>query len=301
MKVRERRGAICYPFGRVRCVLQSASARRRNRIAGEPAGVSATHAELVKLNILSDLHLSLGALEIPRNDADAVILAGDIARPREAASWASGFSKPVLYVPGNHEFYGGSIVRAADELKQLCAGSHIRVLDNDEVIIDGVRFLGTTLWTDFMLFGEGEKRAAAMRQAVSFMRDFSRIRIGNAAEAQITVNKIVPVLFEKGRDAMTEHVTAWQCIGCGRIEGAQPCVGICQDRKTNFVYASDHDAVLAQMALPRQRAETLAALVRQLACTTPRKDEWERTYRALPARARRTLGTLANDEQSKPS
>lgn len=36
----------------------------------------ATHRELVKLNVLSDLHLSLGALEIPRNDADAGILLG---------------------------------------------------------------------------------------------------------------------------------------------------------------------------------------------------------------------------------
>jgi hypothetical protein len=100
---------------------------------------------------------------------------------------------------------------------------------------------------------------------------------------------------------MTERITAWQCIGCGRIEGAQPCVGICQDRKTDFVYASDHDEVLTQLALARQRAEALAALVRQLANTTPRKDEWERTYRALQARARQTLGTLASDEPSRPA
>ncbi|MBI5910334.1 MAG: metallophosphoesterase family protein [Betaproteobacteria bacterium] len=140
----------------------------------------------MKLNILSDLHLSLGALEIPRNNADVVILAGDIARPKEAISWASGFAEPVLYVAGNHEFYGGSIAGTADELKQLCAGTNIHVLDNDEVIIDGVRFLGTTLWTDFMLFGEGEKRTAAMRQALSFARDFSRIRIGEAAQVLFT-------------------------------------------------------------------------------------------------------------------
>ena len=140
----------------------------------------------MKLNILSDLHLSLGALEIPRNDADAVILAGDIARPREAASWASGFSKPVLYVPGNHEFYGGSIAGAADELKQLCAGTNIRVLDNDEVIIEGVRFLGTTLWTNFMLFGASEKRAAAVQQALSFMRDFKKIHVDEGEQTPFT-------------------------------------------------------------------------------------------------------------------
>ena len=49
--------------------------------------------------------------------------------------------------------------------------------EHDEVMIEGVRFLGATLWTDFMLFGEGEARTEAMRQAVSFMRDFSRIRV----------------------------------------------------------------------------------------------------------------------------
>jgi predicted phosphodiesterase len=132
----------------------------------------------MKLNILSDLHLSQGALKLPENDAHLVILAGDIASPREAASWASGLAGPVLYVPGNHEFYGGSIGHMVAELKSLCAGSSIHVLDNDEIIVEGVRFLGTTLWTDFMLFGEGEGRTAAMQEALRFMRDFSRIRVG---------------------------------------------------------------------------------------------------------------------------
>jgi hypothetical protein len=131
----------------------------------------------MKLNILSDLHLGCGALEIPRNDADVVILAGDVARPKEAVSWALGFAKPVLYVPGNHEFYGGSIAGAADELKQLCAGTNIRFLDNDQVIIKGVRYLGTTLWTDFMHWTDGEQRSLAMQEAQRFMRDFSKIHV----------------------------------------------------------------------------------------------------------------------------
>jgi len=100
---------------------------------------------------------------------------------------------------------------------------------------------------------------------------------------------------------MTERITAWECIGCGRIEGAQPCVGICQDRKTVFVYASDHDAVLAQLALARQQTEALAALVRQIAHTTPRQDEWERTYRALQARARQALAAQATDATAGPA
>jgi Flp pilus assembly CpaE family ATPase len=95
---------------------------------------------------------------------------------------------------------------------------------------------------------------------------------------------------------MPERVTAWQCIGCGRIEGAQPCIGVCQDRKVDFVYAADHDKALAQLALRSRQAKTLTTLVRQLAYTTPRENEWEHTYRALQARARRMLEELANDE-----
>jgi 3',5'-cyclic AMP phosphodiesterase CpdA len=140
----------------------------------------------MKLNILSDLHLGQGALPVPDNDADVVILAGDIARPREAFAWASGFAKPVLYVPGNHEFYGNSIAGALDELRRLSAGSGVTVLHNDTATLGGVRFLGTTLWTDFMLLGDGEGRASAMREAQRFMRDFSRIRSDEAADAVFT-------------------------------------------------------------------------------------------------------------------
>ena len=63
----------------------------------------------MKLNILSDLHLGFASMEHPHNDADVVVLAGDIARPQVAIEWARSLDKPVLYVPGNHEFYGGSI------------------------------------------------------------------------------------------------------------------------------------------------------------------------------------------------
>jgi hypothetical protein len=88
-------------------------------------------------------------------------------------------------------------------------------------------------------------------------------------------------------------ITAWQCIGCGRIEGSQPCIGICQDRKVNFVYASEHEEALAELARVRRDSEALAALVRQIAHTTPREGEWDNTYRALQRRARRILEKLA--------
>jgi 3',5'-cyclic AMP phosphodiesterase CpdA len=131
----------------------------------------------VKLNILSDLHLSKGELPLPGEGADLVILAGDVARPERAIAWASRIAKPVLYVPGNHEFYGGSIEGTAAELKRRAAGTNVRVLDCDEAVVEGVRFLGATLWTDFLAAGEGEARDAAMLEARRFMRDFSAVRM----------------------------------------------------------------------------------------------------------------------------
>lgn len=140
----------------------------------------------MKLNILSDLHLSCGELPIPRNDADVVILAGDIAGPADAVKWASGFDKPVLYVPGNHEFYGSSMADTVSQLKALCAGTPIQVLDCDEVILQGVRFLGATLWTDFLLQGEGQPRTLAMQEARGFIRDFKRIHRDETRDSLFT-------------------------------------------------------------------------------------------------------------------
>ena len=139
----------------------------------------------MKLNILSDLHLSLGALDPPENDADVVVLAGDIARPREAITWASALGKPVPYVAGNHEFYGSTIDGTLEALRAFSEGTQVRVLDDEALVFDGVRFLGSTLWTDFALFGEA-RRASVMHEAVRFMRDFTRIRVGDAPDALFT-------------------------------------------------------------------------------------------------------------------
>jgi predicted phosphodiesterase len=136
----------------------------------------------MKLNILSDLHLGFATMEPPRNDADVVILAGDIARPALAVEWAASLDKPVLYVPGNHEFYGDSIDGAIAQLRSLCAGTCVDVLDTAEVFLGGVRFLGATLWTDFRLFETPGLNAAARAEALRCMRDFSRIRAGTDAQ-----------------------------------------------------------------------------------------------------------------------
>jgi predicted phosphodiesterase len=139
----------------------------------------------MKLNILSDLHLSQGALALPDNAADVVVLAGDIARPVEALEWATALRKPVLYVPGNHEFYGGSINGTLASLRRLCEGTNVRLLDDDVVELGGVRFIGSTLWTDFMLLGDALCERA-MQEGQRFMRDFSRIRLSEQRQAAFT-------------------------------------------------------------------------------------------------------------------
>jgi hypothetical protein len=96
-------------------------------------------------------------------------------------------------------------------------------------------------------------------------------------------------------NADAERVAVWQCIGCGKIDGPRPCVGVCEDRKVEIVYAYAYDEALAQLASVRRRAEALEAVVRQLARTTPRAGEWERSYQALQGQARRALAGLAAD------
>ena len=136
----------------------------------------------MKLHILSDLHLSVGALEPPRADADVVVLAGDIMRPAQAVAWARQFTQPVIYVLGNHEFYGGSLDGTVAEFRRLCAGTSVHLLDDEALVIDGVRFLGSTLWTDFRLFDDEQQRQQAMAQAQELVHDFLRIRLHDGSD-----------------------------------------------------------------------------------------------------------------------
>lgn len=80
---------------------------------------------------------------------------------------------------------------------------------------------------------------------------------------------------------MNDYVKAWQCIGCGRIEAPQTCIGVCRDQKVELVYAEEHEQALA-------RAKALESVVRRLAFSTPRPSEWERSYRAAGDGATRT-------------
>lgn len=88
---------------------------------------------------------------------------------------------------------------------------------------------------------------------------------------------------------MTDYVKAWQCIGCGKLDGPANCIGICEDRKVELVHAAEHEAVLATLARVRVERDALAALLRRLVCTKAREGQLERTFRAFQNEARLAL------------
>ena len=142
----------------------------------------------MRLLILSDLHLEVWREDAPAIDLsgrpDAVILAGDIDTGASAIAWAARTfgALPVLYVHGNHEGYGHQLEQMQDDVRKACTranaqGAHIRLLDGDAVELNGVRFLGATLWTDFLLFG-AERQEEALNAAQAYMPDYQRISTG---------------------------------------------------------------------------------------------------------------------------
>jgi hypothetical protein len=94
-------------------------------------------------------------------------------------------------------------------------------------------------------------------------------------------------------DPAVETISAWQCIGCGRIEAPQTCIGVCQDRRVEFVHAVEHRQLGGELEATRHERDALHALVRTLAFSRPREGEWERSYRTLQGQARVLMSRAA--------
>ena len=112
----------------------------------------------MRLLIYSDLHNEFQPFVPPAAAvaaADVVVLAGDIHEGIKAVTWAQEHcqDKPVIMVAGNHEFFGGRFYRTLEKMREATVGTNIHLLEDDAVTIDGVRFLGCTLWTDMKIYG----------------------------------------------------------------------------------------------------------------------------------------------------
>jgi predicted phosphodiesterase len=130
----------------------------------------------VRVHVLSDLHLEQAPFAVPRVDADVIVLGGDTATGTVGVEWARGWAggRPVLYLAGNHEFYGHSLPSLIGDLRAAAEGSTVHVLENDELVLDGVRFLGCTLWSDFDFDGP-ERREHSMRICGRVVNDYNYI------------------------------------------------------------------------------------------------------------------------------
>lgn len=145
----------------------------------------------MKIHLLSDLHNEFDVYQPPQLDADVVVLAGDIDVKQRAIAWAKeNFTCPVLYIPGNHEFYRGQLGNTLQKLRAL-QDDQVRVLDCNEVVLNGVRFLGTTGWADYKALGDP---ATAARVAQSSMTDFKQIR--TASYQRVRPNEFANLAFE---------------------------------------------------------------------------------------------------------
>lgn len=110
----------------------------------------------MKIQIISDLHQEFGFTDLSFDNAEVVVLAGDVNLGIKGIEWikAKITHIPVIYVLGNHEYYKGSYPKTLNKIKEAAQDSNVYVLENDFVDIGDVRFHGTTLWTDFSIFGD---------------------------------------------------------------------------------------------------------------------------------------------------
>lgn len=130
----------------------------------------------MRIQLLSDLHLEIYPYQPEVLPVDIVVLAGDIHTKSHGVKWAADtFGCPVLYVPGNHEYYGGHLDKTLAKMRNEAAKTNgqVTILERDAIEIGGVRFLGATAWTDFSIQGE---RLYSALDAERTMSDYKKIR-----------------------------------------------------------------------------------------------------------------------------
>lgn len=179
---------------------------------------------MISIHPLSDLHNEFD-LYVPQVlDADVVLLAGDIDVKARGVKWASEAfpDSRVLYIPGNHEYYGGQLEHTLRKMREAAALTpNVTVMDRDEVVIGGVRFLGATGWTNYTSTGN---LPVAQYDAQQTMKDFKKIRTASYSrtrpldfmrENQLTVDWLKSKLtepFEGKTVVMTHHAPLMELI-----------------------------------------------------------------------------------------
>jgi len=128
----------------------------------------------MKIISYSDLHLEFGIHIQPSNNADLLILAGDIITFKNflpLKNFLCKWKKPVLYVTGNHEYYTSQSMKKGDIAFKNWLSEFIPnviLLQNESISIDGIHFFGGTMWTDF--FDSNNQMMTAAKQQMNDYR-----------------------------------------------------------------------------------------------------------------------------------
>lgn len=142
---------------------------------------------MTKIALISDLHNELlretghPVPDIRLNaDVDVLVLAGNIDIQEQGARYAVKQSQrldiPVIYVLGNHEFYGTQHRPVIEKVLEETHGTDVTILDAESVVIADTLFIGATLWTDLELFGSNRKNQVLSHAALN-SSDFDNIRL----------------------------------------------------------------------------------------------------------------------------
>lgn len=160
---------------------------------------------MIRLAIMSDLHVEKGSYQPPPIKADLVVLAGDVGWGLDGVDWIAGHlaPHPTIYVPGNREHWhhedGIDPVEALRDASAPVPGLRFLCNGCTEYEFRGrrLRVLGATLWTDYALEGDAP---AAMEEAEAKMPDY---RNGRGSDGK----KLTP-----------QQVLAWNRVSVAYLE-----------------------------------------------------------------------------------
>jgi Icc-related predicted phosphoesterase len=146
----------------------------------------------MRIWIFSDLHSYIPPALTAPEGVDVIVVAGDTceggARMVDVLDTRFGGSGAhIVTVLGNHEFYHGCVDRERREARKRGDELGVTVLDNRVVEIDdAVRFVGCTLWTDYMLYAGGSEghQRAYMRAAALGLNDHRLVQLSELSSAR---------------------------------------------------------------------------------------------------------------------
>ncbi len=173
----------------------------------------------MRVRVLSDLHIDFGGDFVPRPAGeDVVVIAGDACEGDGGLHWAARVfpDTPIIYVLGNHEFYGleyGSFRAAMRDVADTIAPGRLHLLDDHAITLGPMRFVGSTLWTDFQLYGDSPAAIARAKEVCHrTLLDYRHIRTRGADG--------VARLIEPD-DTLLWHRRSRQFLGLCLASGAQ--------------------------------------------------------------------------------